>query len=57
MKEKRADGSPVINARSANYYLRQINAMTVELKKTMDLIIEMVASLELKQEVPEKEQN
>ena len=31
--------------------------MTVELKKTMDQIIEMVASLELKQEVPEKEQN
>ena len=57
VKEKRADGSPVINARAANYYLRQINAMTVELKKTMDLIIEMVASLELKQEVPEKEQN
>ena len=57
VKEKRADGSPVINARAANYYLRQINAMTVELKKTMDQIIEMVASLELKQEVPEKEQN
>lgn len=48
VKQKRADGSPVINARAANYYLKQLNAMTVDLKKTMDTIIEMVEALELK---------
>lgn len=45
VKQKRADGSPVINARAANYYLKQLNAMTVDLKKTMDTIIEMVEAL------------
>lgn len=55
VKQKRADGSPVINARAANYYLRQLNAMTVDLKKTMDTIIEMVESLELKEKAPQTE--
>lgn len=50
VKQKRADGSPVINARAANYYLKQLNAMTVDLKKTMDTIIEMVEALELKED-------
>ena len=52
VKQKRADGSPVINARAANYYLKQLNAMTVDLKKTMDTIIEMVEALELKERTP-----
>ena len=52
VKQKRADGSPVINARAANYYLKQLNAMTVDLKKTMDTIIEMVEALELKEKAP-----
>lgn len=52
VKQKRADGSPVINARAANYYLKQLNAMTVDLKKTMDTIIEMVEALELKEKTP-----
>ena len=55
VKQKRADGSPVINARAANYYLKQLNAMTVELKKTMDAIIEMVEALELKEKAPDVE--
>mgnify|MGYP003530335158 FL=1 len=52
VKQKRADGSPVINARAANYYLKQLNAMTVDLKKTMDTIIKMVEALELKEKTP-----
>ena len=52
VKQKRADGSPVINARAANYYLKQLQTMTVELKQAMDYIIEMVESLELKQTAP-----
>lgn len=52
VKQKRADGSPVINARASNYYLKQLNAMTVDLKKTMDTIIEMVEALELKEKTP-----
>ena len=55
VKQKRADGSPVINARAANYYLKQLNAMTVDLKKTMDTIIEMVEALELKEKAPQTE--
>ena len=55
VKQKRADGSPVINARAANYYLKQLNSMTVELKQVMDTIIEMVETLELKESAPEKE--
>ena len=55
VKQKRADGSPVINARAANYYLKQLNAMTVDLKKTMDTIIEMVEALELKEKAPHTE--
>ena len=55
VKHKRADGSPVINARAANYYLKQLNSMTVELKQVMDTIIEMVETLELKESAPEKE--
>ena len=55
VKQKRADGSPVINARAANYYLKQLNSMTVELKQVMDTIIEMVETLELKESAPKKE--
>ena len=55
VKQKRADGSPVINARAANYYLKQLNSMTVELKQVMDTIIEMVETLELKESALEKE--
>jgi hypothetical protein len=56
VKQKRADGSPVINARAANYYLRQIHSMTLELKETMDKVIEMVEALELKEAAPMQEQ-
>ena len=54
VKAKRADGSPVINARAANYYLRQLQTMTKELKQTMDQIIEMVEDFELKQTAPQE---
>lgn len=48
-KQTRADGSPVINARAANYYLRQVSTMTSELKNIMEKVIELVLTLELKQ--------
>jgi hypothetical protein len=57
VKQKRADGSPVINARAANYYLRQLQSMTVELKRAMDYIIEMVENLELQQTAPQEQIN
>ena len=56
VKQKRADGSPVINSRAANYYLKQIQSMTQELKDAMDKIIEMVEALELKEAAPMQEQ-
>ena len=45
-KKKRADGSPVINARAANYYLNKVAVMTKELKEQMELVINIVDRLE-----------
>ena len=45
-KKLRADGSPVINARAANYYLNKVAIMTKELKEQMDLVITIVDRLE-----------
>ena len=45
-KKQRADGSPVINARAANYYLNKVAIMTKELKDQMDLVITIVDRLE-----------
>ena len=45
-KKQRADGSPVINARAANYYLNKVAVMTKELKEQMDLVINIVDRLE-----------
>ena len=45
-KKQRADGSPVINARAANYYLNKVAVMTKELKEQMDLVITIVDRLE-----------
>jgi outer membrane protein assembly factor BamA len=45
-KKQRADGSPVINARAANYYLNKVALMTKDLKEQMDLVINMVDRLE-----------
>lgn len=45
-KKQRADGSPVINARAANYYLNRVALMTKELKEQMDLVITIVDRLE-----------
>ena len=45
-KKQRADGSPVINARAANYYLNKVAIMTKELKEQMDLVINIVDRLE-----------
>lgn len=56
VKQKRADGSPVINSRAANYYLKQLQQMTVEMKEAIDRIIEMVENLELKESAPVKEE-
>lgn len=48
VKQKREDGSPVINARAANYYLRKLSAMTTELRDLMRTVIETVENIELK---------
>ena len=45
-KKQRADGSPVINARAANYYLNKVAVMTKDLKEQMDLVINIVDRLE-----------
>lgn len=45
-KQKREDGSPVINARAANYYLQKVNGFTRELKAAVDKVIELVAGLQ-----------
>ena len=45
-KKQRADGSPVINARAANYYLNKVAQMTKELKEQMELVINIVDRLE-----------
>lgn len=45
-KKTRSDGSPVINARAANYYLTKVATMTKELKEQMDLVINIVDRLE-----------
>lgn len=45
-KKQRADGSPVINARAANYYLNKVALMTKELKEQMELVINIVDRLE-----------
>ena len=45
-KKQRADGSPVINARAANYYLNKGALMTKELKEQMELVINIVDRLE-----------
>ena len=41
-KMKRADGSPVINARAANYYLKKLYALTKDLKEEVDHLVDMV---------------
>ena len=38
-----------------SYYLKQLHAMTQELKDAMDKVIEMVETLELKETAPEGE--
>ena len=45
-KKQRADGSPVMNARAANYYLNKVALMTKELKEQMELVINIVDRLE-----------
>lgn len=45
-KKQRADGSPVINARAANYYLNKVALMTKDLKEQMELVINIVDRLE-----------
>lgn len=45
-KKQRADGSPVINSRAANYYLNKVALMTKDLKEQMELVINIVDRLE-----------
>lgn len=45
-KMKRADGSPVINARAANYYLVRIHKLTRDIKSSMNHIIDLVDRLD-----------
>ena len=51
-KSKRADGSPVINSRSANSYLKQVAMMTTELKEAMDKVIDIVSGLGTEKKLP-----
>lgn len=44
-KRTRSDGSPVINARAANYYLKMLYNLTKELKQSVDTLIDMVDHL------------
>lgn len=46
-KATRPDGSPVINARAANYYLSKVFNQTKEMDRTMKRIIDLVEKLEL----------
>lgn len=41
-KAKRLDGTPVINARAANYYLKKLYALTKDLKEEVDNMVDMV---------------
>ena len=41
-KSRRQDGSPVINARAANYYLKKLYALTKDLKGEVDTLIDIV---------------
>lgn len=45
-KATRPDGSPVINARAANYYLSQIYYLTKDLIAAMDKVIGIVSRLD-----------
>jgi hypothetical protein len=45
-KMKRADGSPVINERAANYYLTRLHKLTRDLKAAMDKVIDLVERLD-----------
>ena len=51
-KSKRADGSPVINSRSANSYLKKVAMMTTELKEAMDKVIDIVSGLGNEKKLP-----
>jgi|GEM_PF-6031857 hypothetical protein len=54
LKMKRADGSPVINARAANYYLTQLNLQTRELITAVDHVIDVVDRLDYDNTKPRK---
>ena len=54
LKMKRADGSPVINARAANYYLTQLNIQTRELIAAVGHIIDVVDRLDYDRNKPRK---
>ena len=45
-KKTRPDGSPVINARAANYYLRKLYSLTQDVKEEVDKLVDMVDRLE-----------
>ena len=45
-KAKRPDGSPVINARAANYYLSQLYYLTKDLIATVDKVVGIVSRLD-----------
>lgn len=44
-KLTRSDGSPVLNARAANYYLKKLYHLTTDLKNHVDRLIAMVDKL------------
>ena len=54
LKMKRPDGSPVLNARAANYYLTQLNTQTRELVAGVNHIIDVVDRLDYDNNKPRK---
>ena len=45
-KQTRPDGSPVINARAANYYLSQLHLYTLQLIAELQKIVQIVSRLD-----------
>lgn len=56
-KMTRADGSPVINARAANYYISQLYNLTKKLNAAVNNIVEVVSKLKYREFAPDDEED
>lgn len=55
--QTRADGSPVINARAANYYLNNLYNLTKELIVAVNKVVNIVGGLKSRRFYPDDEEN